>query len=291
MSHDGERSISIISFIGSVFSPWYRWSGRKSPDNHCCINVATYGPGGRWTMTDRGRDALRQTRDTFEVGPSKLTWAGGKLVFDIDEMTWPHMGRLKGRVTVTPSAVTGVELPLKADGSHVWRPFAPSSEIEVDLNQPGWQWKGHGYFDANFGTAALEDDFSYWTWGRFPTKANGAWCFYDASMRDGSELAVGVHFDADGRAEVAEAPPRTRFPRSKWLVRRETRADPGYKPRQVHDMLDAPFYCRSAIRTKVFGEEVVGVHEALDLDRFASPLIKPMLAVKVPRKPGWSFPT
>ena len=28
----------------------------------------------------------------------------------------------------------------------------------------------YGYFDANFGSSALEQDFSYWTWGRFPTK-------------------------------------------------------------------------------------------------------------------------
>ncbi|RSK33046.1 carotenoid 1,2-hydratase [Rhodovulum iodosum] len=289
MSNDGNQQISIIAFIGSVFSPWYRWSGRKNPEDHVCINVATYGRGGRWTMTDRGQPALRQTPTTFQVGPSSLRWEGGKLIVEIDELAWPHMHRLKGRVTVTPSAVTDVELPLKADGSHVWRPFAPSSEIEVDLNQPGWHWTGHGYFDANFGIHALEDDFSYWTWGRFPTHDNGAYCFYDATVRDGSELAVGLHFGADGTVEVIDAPPRTRFRRSLWQVRRETRADPGYVPHQVHDMLDAPFYCRSTVRTKVFGEEMVGVHEALDLNRFASPWLKPMLAVKVPRRRGWRF--
>jgi len=272
-----------------VFSPWYRWSGRKSPENHVCINVATYGPGGRWTMTDRGRAALRQTATTFEVGPSRLSWENGALVIDINELAWPHMHRLKGRVTVHPAAVTDVELPLKADGSHIWRPFAPSSRIEVDLDRPGWQWNGHGYFDSNFGTRALETDFSYWTWGRFPTADGGAACFYDASLRDGSELGVGIQFGADGSATMVAPPPKARLARSKWLVRRETRADPGYQPRQVHDMLDAPFYCRSAVRTQIDGAETVGVHEALDLDRFASPFLKPMLAVKVPRRAGWRF--
>ena len=52
-------------------------------------------------------------------------------------------------------------------------------------------------------------------------------------------------------------------------------------------MLDAPFYCRSAVRTTVLGETAVGVHEALDLDRFASPWLKPMLALKVPRRRRW----
>ena len=52
-------------------------------------------------------------------------------------------------------------------------------------------------------------------------------------------------------------------------------------------MLDAPFYSRAAVRTRIDGEETIGVHEALDLNRFASPLLKPMLAVKVPRRRGW----
>jgi len=54
-------------------------------------------------------------------------------------------------------------------------------------------------------------------------------------------------------------------------------------------MLDAPFYSRSAVRTQINGEETVGVHEALDLTRFRSPLLKPMLAVRVPRRKGWRF--
>ena len=81
---------------------------------------------------------------------------------------------------------------------------------------------------------------------------------------------------------------KTRFARNLWLVRRETRADPGYRPREVTPMLHAPFYARAAVRTQIGGVETVGVHEALDLDRFASPLLKPMLAVRVPRVPDWA---
>ena len=43
------------------------------------------------------------------------------------------------------------------------------------------------------------------------------------------------------------------------------------------------------VRTVLDGEDSVGVHEALDLRRFRSPLLKPMLAVRVPRRPGWRF--
>jgi carotenoid 1,2-hydratase len=239
-------------------------------------------------MTDRGRAALRQTPESFTVGPSSLRWEGGKLVIDIDEISsLPLVSRVRGRITVTPSALTSVELPLIGNGTHVWRPFAPTSDIEVDLG-PGWQFTGHGYFDANFGTRALEQDFSYWTWGRFPV-ADGSVCFYDATRRDGTELAVGVHFTAEGAANVVAPPPKTQLSRTPWALRRETRADDGYGPRQVKAMLDAPFYSRSAVKTRVFGEETVGVHEALCLDRFASPWLKPMLAVRVPRRAGWRF--
>jgi len=251
--------------------------------------VATYGPGGRFTMTDRGESALRQSRDQLTVGPSSMRWEGGRLIIEINEIgALPMVARVRGRITVTPSAITSVELPLTADGTHIWRPFGPSSDIRVDLEAPGWQWEGHGYFDANFGTRALEQDFDSWTWGRYPLK-DGAACFYDATRKDGSTLAFGTHFDADGTARMMDLPPVAPMKRSLWMVRRTTRADAGYAPKQVKPMLDAPFYCRSAVRTQLNGEETVGVHEALDLRRFASALLKPMIAVRVPRRRTWRF--
>jgi carotenoid 1,2-hydratase len=46
----------VIAFVGSVFSPYYHWAGRRDPEDHVCINVALYRPGGnRWSMTERGR--------------------------------------------------------------------------------------------------------------------------------------------------------------------------------------------------------------------------------------------
>jgi len=251
--------------------------------------VATYGPGGRFTMTDRGRAALRQSDSELTIGPSAMRWDDGALAIDIDEISSPPMiSRVRGTIRVTPSALTSVEMPLTPDGAHVWRPFAPTCDIRLDLDAAGWQWDGHGYFDANFGTRALEQDFSYWTWGRFPTR-RGSTCFYDATRLDGSTLGVGIDFDKSGHATAITPPPKARMRRSLWALARDTRADPGYPPRQVQSMLDAPFYSRSAVRTRINGEETVGVHEALDLTRFRSPLLKPMLAVRVPRRKGWRF--
>ncbi len=278
----------MIGFIGSVFSPWYRWSGRRDPQDHCCINVATYGPRGRFTMTDRGRPALRQSEDVFEVGPSRIRWERDRLVIDVDEISAPPViSRVRGTITLHPEALFGQSHALTPDARHRWQPFAPIARIEVDLS-PGHKWQGHGYFDANFGEAALEADFDYWTWGRFP-RAGGTSCFYDATLRDGRQQETALHFHPDGRMEKITPPPKARMARSLWAVRRETRGDAGVVPRQRLAMLDAPFYTRAAVETQIGGETCTGVHEALDLKRFASPLLKPMLAVRVPRRRGWTF--
>lgn len=289
VSSCGTRALSVIGFIGSVFSPWYAWSGRRDPANHCCINVATYGRGGRFTMTDRGRAALRTDDGALTVGPSEMRWRDGKLVITVNEWgALPMVTPVRGTITLTPQAITRVELPLTPDGAHVWRPFAPVATVDVALEAPGWQWQGHGYFDANFGTRALEQDFDVWTWARFPV-TTGATCFYDATRVDGTRLAQAVRFDHAGAATEIAPPPLQRLNRSLWQVRRETRGDAGCAPRQVMPMLDAPFYARSMVRTVLDGAPSVGVHEALDLRRFRSALLKPMLAVRVPRRAGWRF--
>lgn len=250
--------------------------------------MVTYGVGGRWAMTDRGRAALRLTPQTMTVGPSSLTWDGDKLTIDLNEVSTPHGQPIRGRVTVTPTAITDVEVPLTTDGAHVWRPFAPVADIEVEIDRLHWTWTGHGYIDSNFGTRALEADFDYWTWGRFPT-SDGAMCFYDATLRDGSDLSVAVKFAGDGTCEMVDAPPLQGMNRSGWLVKRATRCDAGHRPRQAKPMLDAPFYNRCAVETVIHGEKTVGVYEALDLTRFRGPWLMPMLAVRVPRRAGWRF--
>lgn len=280
--------MSVIGFVGSVFSPWYRWSGRKDPENHVCLNVATYGPGGRFTMTDRGRPALRRTADRLQIGPSAMHWNGRELAVEVNEISaLPMVSRVQGMITLTPEALTRVEARLTPDGSHTWRPFAPIARIKVDLSQ-GQKWEGHGYWDANFGTAALEADFKFWTWGRFPL-ADRTVCFYDATRRDGSTLALGVEVRRDGTVEEIAPPPLVPFRRSLWTVRRETRADPGFQPRQRMNLLDAPFYSRSLVETRIGGEVTTGVHEALDLVRYRQPWLKPMIAVRVPRRRDWVF--
>jgi carotenoid 1,2-hydratase len=237
-------------------------------------------------MTDRGAGALRQSRDTLAIGPSRMHWTGQEMVIDIDEWGAPPMvASVRGRIVVTPVATTGAEVPLVPDGSHVWCPYAPMARIEVQLSA-GNHWQGHGYFDANRGSRALEHDFRFWTWGRFPLRDRTV-CFYDAVRRDGSTLALAVDSDRSGTLREIAAPPLVPLARSLWQVRRETRADPGTRPRQRLSLLDAPFYSRALVETRIDGESSVGMHEALDLRRFRQPWLMPMLALRVPRRARW----
>ena len=94
-------------------------------------------------------------RIALDVGEDAVRFENPLLPKTRSELALPLVSRVRGRISVRPTGVTGVELPLLEDGTHIWRPFAPTAGIEVDLG-PGWQWTGHGYFDANFGTRALE---------------------------------------------------------------------------------------------------------------------------------------
>ena len=241
-------------------------------------------------MTDRGKSALIQEPNKLTIGPSSLIWDRSKkeLIIKVNEISsLPLISKLEGTITLKPSGITNVELPLTKEGTHIWRPFAPTAEIEVNLNNPEWQWTGHGYFDANFGTRALEQDFDYWTWGRFPLE-KGTSCFYDLELRNREKYQFEYHFESNGMAKnIADAPQNSNFSNSLWGIKRKTRCDKHSKPKQEKSLLDAPFYSRATVSTRIKGEKTVGVFEALDLRRFRNPLLMFMLAVRVPRRKLW----
>jgi len=43
ISDDRRHGLTIIAFVGSVFSPYCAWSGRADPLNHCAVAIALYG--------------------------------------------------------------------------------------------------------------------------------------------------------------------------------------------------------------------------------------------------------
>jgi len=282
ISDDGSMAISIIAFIGSVFSPWYSWSGRKNPHNHCSLNIVTYGKGGRWTMTERNEGSIGLSSNNFQIGPSDVFWNGKSLDITFREITIPHLDILEGSISIFPENMTDIEVLLKPDGTHIWRPFAPISRIQVETNKKGWKWEGNAYLDGNFGTRALEQDFSYWTWSRLPFKQHTI-TFYDAELKNGDNTNIALKFGKDGSINIIDPPPLKKVKRTNWLLKRVARSDNDFAPFQNKRLLDSPFYSRSELVTKINGEKTVGIHEALDMGRFTNPFIQPLLCAKIPR--------
>jgi carotenoid 1,2-hydratase len=88
----------------------------------------------------------------------------------------------------------------------------------------------------------------------------------------------------DGNAEVCEMPEPVVLPKTGWRVDRLTRADAGHSAHIRATWEDTPFYSRTALASRMFGEEVKAVHESLSLDRFRSPVVQWMLPFRMPRK-------
>ncbi|MDF2231485.1 carotenoid 1,2-hydratase [Albimonas sp. CAU 1670] len=275
----------MIFFIGSVFSPWYAWAGRRDPLDHCCVNVLLSGPGGRWTMTERGAGEVERGARRLRIGRSSLEWDGETLTARLDERAFPHLDRVRGEIAIRPAALSEVEVRLDPEGRHLWRPYAPRAQARVAFPRRGYDWSGEGYFDANAGSRPLEADFRRWHWSCLhgPDRST---CLYEVERRDGGALSLALGFDDQGRASRQAPPPQAPLPKGFWRVARETRADAGAPPRTLRTLLDAPFYVRSAIRTRIDGQEGLAMHESLDLDRFAHPLVKAALAFRIPRRQG-----
>jgi carotenoid 1,2-hydratase len=284
LSDDGQSGITIIAFIGSVFSPYYALARRRGitdPLNHCAVNVAIYRKGGnRWTMTERPRVAVSRTTNSFTVGPSQLSWDGKSLIIRLNEISVPIPGRVRGTVRVVPTAITQQVFSLNEDGNHWWWPIAPCARVQVALEHPHLRWQGDGYFDMNSGDAPLEQGFSDWQWSR-GVMQDGTAILYEARRRDGSRVDLAVKFDPQGRMQAFEPPPAAAMNSTGWRVRRSVRSEGEAKI--IRTLENAPFYARSVVSAKLLGEPVTLMHESLSLDRFKMPIVQAMLPFRMPR--------
>jgi carotenoid 1,2-hydratase len=270
-----------------VFSPYYaraRRRGAGDPDDHVALNVALYGEGGRrWAMTERGAMAATRSMDRYAIGPSRLEWRGDALEFSIDEIAVPLPRRIRGKVRVLPRALVSHVARLDAEGRHRWRPIAPSARVEVALDAPGLSWSGEGYLDSNEGDEPLEATLRRWHWSR-AALADGSAVLYDVEARSGARNALALRFDRGGSVSAFEPPPAATLPRTPiWRIARASRSDDG-APVLERTLEDTPFYARSVVAQSLFGAHTRAVHESLDLDRFAHPLVQAMLPFRMPRR-------
>jgi carotenoid 1,2-hydratase len=286
ISADGQHGLTIIAFLGSVFSPYYKRSGRGDPLDHACINVALYGPRHRWAMTERPRASVERDASNLVVGPSAVRWDGDVLEITIEErdkrLFNPFRRPVKGVVRVHPEALNPASFALDPKGHHIWHCMAPRARVEVQMVDPGVSWSGSGYFDHNRGSEPLEEGFRIWHWSR-AHMSRGAVVCYEGERGDGSLFASAIRFNAAGHPDEVELPPIATLPRSSWRIERRTRSQIGVaQVRRTWE--DTPFYARSELSSQLFGEDVVAVQESLDMRRFASGLVQFMLPYRMPRE-------
>jgi len=287
ISDDGRQALTIIAFIGSVFSPYYRRARRQGggePLDHVALNVALYLPRGkRWTMTERGQGALVRTPSWLQIGPSRLTLDAGVLSIDIDERTMPLPGRVRGTVRVRPTAFNTRQFVLNEAGGHRWWPIAPRAEVEVAFERPAMRWSGHGYLDSNRGDRPPERDFARWQWAR-GNAGRDTFVVYDTEGHDGARSDLALRFDARGTPATFAPPPAHSLPPTGWRIGRSMRGDAGGDVRVARTLEDTPFYARSLVETRLLGEKLTAVHESLSLERFVNPWVQAMLPFRMPRR-------
>ena len=288
--------MTLIAFIGSVFSPYYAWQRRRWGDDqvlaedHVAVNVSLYrrAPGQLryakwWTMTERGHRDLRRNQHLLAIGPSQLRWAdSGLLQIDLDEWAapWPH--RLRGSIAVRPHTQPGRRFALDDGGQHHWQPISPVARVEVALDAPAARWQGEAYLDANWGRRPLARDFTRWHWSRQRQAGDGCRVLYAMEPRSAPAQALDLHIAADGAVASCAPPPACALPASGWGVGRQTRAVPQGAPTVAATLESGPFYCRSLLADAAGGAP--WMHESLDLARFEQPLVQAMLPFRMPRR-------
>lgn len=274
--------------MGSVFSPYYKASGRGRPIDHSSLNVALYGPKHRWVMHERPEEDVRRDARNLEIGHSAMRWNGNHLEIEIEERDTrlfnPIHRRVAGKVRVYPEALNRTSFALDPAENHIWHCMAPRARIEVDMEEPGLSWSGSGYFDHNRGSEPLESGFNTWHWSRAHMKEGAVVC-YEGERGDGSLFASAIRFDRHAETSYVELPSIALLPKSKWRVDRRTRSEIGVaEVRRTWE--DTPFYARSELSSRLFGEEVATVQESLNMRRFASGVVQFMLPFRMPRKPA-----
>ncbi|MEZ4380866.1 MAG: hypothetical protein R3A79_05935 [Nannocystaceae bacterium] len=235
-------------------------------------------------LSEHPRAAVGRSQTALAIGGSEVAWEGGSLRVSFAERTAVAGRHLEGEVWLHPSATFDAPVAIDGRGRHFWWGVAPHSRAEVELRRPrALRFSGHAYHDANFGAEPLEAGFRRWSWSRARLDDRTV-VIYDSERRDGSRGVLTRSFAADGALAGVDLPQPVDLGRTRWGIDRATRCDAGGRARVVRALEDTPFYARSEIVTDVAGASVAAVHESLDLDRFARPIVQHMLTYRIRRE-------
>lgn len=306
VSDCGQRALTAIFFIGSVFSPDYaarvRRGERPRPEEHLAVNLALYERGRprAWVMSEYGPAALGPLSAAGPtIGASAVAQGpDGGWRIRIDERAAPFLvtlagvgPRVVGDIELEPQAPPSEAAPLSRHGErHLWQVRAPRGRVRVRFSRPDFAFDGLGYHDLNAGEGRLEAAFTNWSWARFHPGGRTT-ILYATRGRDGVPGALLVdaadHEPAQARrVELVAEGERRRAPWGLSLPR-SFAVDDGQRLRRVRVerlIETAPFYVRYLASLEGDEGVIPGVGEFLDLERFRSPAIQFLLRFKMRRR-------
>jgi len=243
-------------------------------------------------MTERGQNAVERTTHQFTVGPSHLLWENNVLTIKIQERV-PLLGnKVKGEIKVFPEQLFHHVVALDDQEKHRWGPIAPSARVEVAFTEPNIQWHGSAYFDSNEGDEAISKPFSDWDWSRAHLQDGSTAVIYDVRQKNGNERVIASKFNPDGSVESFIPPERVQLRKTGWRIQRNMRSemnDGHANIDLINTFEDTPFYARSMLKSRLLGEDVISMHETLNVKRLESNIVQFMLPWRMPRNPTRIF--
>lgn len=300
LSDDGAHGLTIIMFVGSVFSPRYAKARRHDaqhadPERFCAVNVSLYDIAhghSVWSLTEHPR--FERDATSLRVGASSMRWAeSGELHVQISEHQTQFFGRrgapLCGHIRLRPTGSFGPRIELdrwQPEPRHRWYPIAPHARVEVEFEAPQLRFCGSGYHDANEGDEGLEHAFRSWNWSRCELGDHTV-IAYDVVDLHGSPHARAWRFGPE-TAAIEDIPehalgPAGVLPATQWRVPRAIRSDRAQSPQLRCTLEDSPFYARSLVDVQLGGHSGIAIHESISLQRFASGWVRFLLPFKIRR--------
>ena len=207
LSDDGQHGMTMIAFIGSVFSPYYAFARRS-------------GAGRSARPLRHQRRALRPGRQPLgddRAAARRRPAARPDAFADRAEPTCVGRRRARharrrdhGADALARSAAPSASFPTGRSRSRSsrwtkaaiiaggrWRPARGSRST---LERPRLRWRATGYFDMNRGDEPLEGGFADWQWCARRNCSDGAAILYEAQRRDGSRVDLAMSLRSERAA-------------------------------------------------------------------------------------------
>ena len=310
ISDDGDFALTVIAFVGHVFSPHYYRARQKSSstlplaERYCAMNLGLHAltPRGMsrlgckmlWSLNEFSHPDSESWQDGVErephrllLGQSSLSYTEAGLSAKLSERTKPFFQRMpkriEGELSLHFQSPSEHVISLDSSGEHHWMGVAPHARIDVSLDEPDLSFSGHAYHDSNWGIAPLESAFHSWTWSR-ATLDEGTLVMYDVTeSTDSTPQERAALFRANGEVVELDQFDRAKLKSGLWGIERSTRTDAYQSASIKHRLVDSPFYTRDVIKTTLMGQNVLAVHESLDLVRFQKSWVRFLIPFRIRR--------